>query len=331
MTRPRDAVPIGASLLAAVLFGLAAGNHSLTLLLVPPIALFVLSVEPGILRRWRFVLGLPRSRVRDGRARVPRAADPGGLVPAPLIYARPATWDGFWYIALAEQFRGSLSDPLADLADKLDTLLDLRERPARRADARHPAGVPGRRPGARRATRCSPGVALVITVAVQPGVRQRRHRRATTSARCCGSGPGSALLAAEVAQMAGLLAGGSSRGRPALTARPSVARPSSERLIVAVVAAARPAARSTSMPAARCRSLATIGMPRNGSTRRCPPCRRARSSSAGGARRRRCGTPRRSRACDPTSTSSMTGRCSTGTWAGRPTSSRASSAPDPCT
>ena len=43
--------------LAAVLFGLAAGNHSLTLLLVPPIALFVLSVEPGIWRRWRFVLG----------------------------------------------------------------------------------------------------------------------------------------------------------------------------------------------------------------------------------------------------------------------------------
>ena len=43
--------------LVAVLFGLAAGNHSLTLLLVPPIALFVLSVEPGIWRRWKLVLG----------------------------------------------------------------------------------------------------------------------------------------------------------------------------------------------------------------------------------------------------------------------------------
>ena len=25
---------------------------------------------------------------------------------APLVYARPTTWDGFWSIALAEQFRG---------------------------------------------------------------------------------------------------------------------------------------------------------------------------------------------------------------------------------
>src|SRR5262249_28293462 len=46
----------------------------------------------------------------------------GGLLPAPLIYGRPATWDGFWYIALSEQFRGSLGDPLADLPTKLDDL-----------------------------------------------------------------------------------------------------------------------------------------------------------------------------------------------------------------
>jgi hypothetical protein len=47
----------------------------------------------------------------------------GGLVPAPLIYGRPATWDGFWYIALAEQFRGSLGDPLANLATKFDHIV----------------------------------------------------------------------------------------------------------------------------------------------------------------------------------------------------------------
>ena len=35
---------------AAVVFGLAAGNHSLTLLLGPPIALYVLAVDPGVLR-----------------------------------------------------------------------------------------------------------------------------------------------------------------------------------------------------------------------------------------------------------------------------------------
>ena len=63
--------------LAAVLFGLAAGNHSLTLLLVPPIALYVLSVEPGICAGPRFVLALRSAAAfGDGRARVPRAADP---------------------------------------------------------------------------------------------------------------------------------------------------------------------------------------------------------------------------------------------------------------
>ncbi len=31
---------------------------------------------------------------------------------APIVYGRPDTWDGFWYIALAEQFRGSLVGPV---------------------------------------------------------------------------------------------------------------------------------------------------------------------------------------------------------------------------
>src|SRR5439155_19906232 len=47
--------------LAAVLFGLAAGNHSLTLLLAPPIGLYVFAVEPGIWRRWRFALACLRA------------------------------------------------------------------------------------------------------------------------------------------------------------------------------------------------------------------------------------------------------------------------------
>jgi len=51
----------------------------------------------------------------------------GGLIPAPLIYGRPATWDGFWYVALAEQFRGSLTDPFANLPAKLGELRDLGE------------------------------------------------------------------------------------------------------------------------------------------------------------------------------------------------------------
>jgi 4-amino-4-deoxy-L-arabinose transferase-like glycosyltransferase len=113
--------------LAAVLFGLAAGNHSLTLLLAPPIGLYVLSVEPGIWRRWRFALACFLAAVGTLALVYLELPLRGGLVPAltaPLVYARPATWDGFWYIALAEQFRGSLSDPLANLADKWDTLLN---------------------------------------------------------------------------------------------------------------------------------------------------------------------------------------------------------------
>jgi 4-amino-4-deoxy-L-arabinose transferase-like glycosyltransferase len=113
--------------LAAVLFGLAAGNHSLTLLLAPPIGLYVLSVEPGIWRRWRFALACFLAAVGTLALVYLELPLRGGLVPpltAPLVYAKPATWDGFWYIALAEQFRGSLSDPLANLADKWDTLLN---------------------------------------------------------------------------------------------------------------------------------------------------------------------------------------------------------------
>lgn len=108
--------------LAAVLFGLAAGNHSLMLLLVPPVALYVLSVEPGIWRRWKLVfacLGAAFGTVALVYLELPIR---GGLVPAPLVYGQPATWDGFWYIALAEQFRGSLDNPFADLPKKLGDL-----------------------------------------------------------------------------------------------------------------------------------------------------------------------------------------------------------------
>jgi hypothetical protein len=108
---------------AAILFGLAAGNHSLTLLLIPPIGLYVLAVEPGIWRRPRFVVACAAAVVATVVLVFLELPIRGGLLPAPLIYGRPATWDGFWYIALAEQFRGSLGDPLADLGTKIDHLV----------------------------------------------------------------------------------------------------------------------------------------------------------------------------------------------------------------
>ena len=121
---PADAKHVDRRLiLAAVLFGLAAGNHSLTLLLIPPIGLYVLAVEPGIWRRPRLVVTCLVAVVATIVLIFSELPIRGGLVPASLIYGRPATWDGFWYIALAEQFRGSLGDPFAHLTDKLHALV----------------------------------------------------------------------------------------------------------------------------------------------------------------------------------------------------------------
>ena len=42
---------------------------------------------------------------------------------APLVYGHPDTWDGFWYVVLAEQFRGDLVDPFGDLGRKVADLV----------------------------------------------------------------------------------------------------------------------------------------------------------------------------------------------------------------
>lgn len=109
--------------LAAVIFGLAEGNHSLTLLLAPPISLYVLSVEPGILRRPLFIATCLAAAVGTMVLVFLELPIRGGLIPAPLIYGRPATWDGFWYVVFAQQFQGSVGDVFADLPRKLDDLL----------------------------------------------------------------------------------------------------------------------------------------------------------------------------------------------------------------
>jgi transmembrane protein TMEM260 (protein O-mannosyltransferase) len=100
-------------LIAAVIVGLSIGNHSLTLLLGPPIALFVLAVDPQILKRPRFVAAgiaavtIPTVLVRFEM--VLRA----GWFRAPFVYADPSTWSGFWYVTLGEQFHGWLTDPFS--------------------------------------------------------------------------------------------------------------------------------------------------------------------------------------------------------------------------
>jgi len=105
--------------LAAAIYGLSLGNHALTLLLAPGIAVYALLVAPGILRRWRLIAACLAATALAAilvYAYLPlrSAMDP------PLDYADPETWEAFWYVVLGEQFQGSFSLPAA--ADVVATM-----------------------------------------------------------------------------------------------------------------------------------------------------------------------------------------------------------------
>ena len=110
---------------AAVVVGLSVGNHSLTLFLGPPILLFVLATDPGILRRPRFIgvnalaFLVPTVLVRFEM--ILRA----GWLRAPFVYANPSTWDGFWYVTLGAQFHSWLTDPFGNAGGRLHDLVDI--------------------------------------------------------------------------------------------------------------------------------------------------------------------------------------------------------------
>jgi hypothetical protein len=109
---------------SAVVFGLALGNHSLSLLLAPGIAMFVLAVDPRILGRPRLVAacaGALAVTVVLVFLELPLRAGP---FRAPMVYGRPETWDGFWYIVLADQFRESVAGHLTDLPAKIADVVD---------------------------------------------------------------------------------------------------------------------------------------------------------------------------------------------------------------
>ena len=147
------------------LTGLSVGNHSLTLLLAPPIALYVLAVEPRILRRcearrWRAPSRSSSRRVLvylelplrgGGDRRSPGAArlrHPG--------HAGTASGTS----SLGEQFRGGLNDPFGDL-------------PRQAGRPRRP-----RRPPARPARARSSVVGFVATAIRRPRVRPAHRQRA---------------------------------------------------------------------------------------------------------------------------------------------------------
>ncbi len=104
---------------AAAAFGLSAGNHSLTLLLLPSIGLYVFVADRDTFRRRGLVgrcLLAALGTLGLVYLELPLRAGP---FRAPLVYGQPDSWAGFWYIALAEQFRGSIVDPFGDLGRKV--------------------------------------------------------------------------------------------------------------------------------------------------------------------------------------------------------------------
>jgi 4-amino-4-deoxy-L-arabinose transferase-like glycosyltransferase len=103
----------GALLAASLVFGISLGNHGLSVLLAPGIALYLLAVEPGILRRGRLVLAcgaLIFAAVVVLYAYIPIRAS----MNPPLNYAHPSTLDGFLYLVTASQFHGLLQNPFQD-------------------------------------------------------------------------------------------------------------------------------------------------------------------------------------------------------------------------
>ena len=98
-------------LVAAAVYGLSLGNHALTLLLAPGIAVFVLMVAPRIIRaQWRLVLACAAVLALAAAAAYLYLPLRSAMDPA-LDYADPETWERFWYVVLGEQFQGSYALP----------------------------------------------------------------------------------------------------------------------------------------------------------------------------------------------------------------------------
>jgi len=107
---------------AAGTVGISLANHGLTLLLAPGIAIFVLAVEPGILRRWRLIVACAAGLAFTTLALYAYLPIRSAMNPV-LDYANPQTWEGFRYLVFAEQFRGTFR-ALPDLFAALRTIGD---------------------------------------------------------------------------------------------------------------------------------------------------------------------------------------------------------------
>src|SRR5438552_4000858 len=107
-------------LAAALVFGIALGNHPLVGLMAFGIAGWLFIVDPGLWRRWRLILGCAGFLLL-GLATylyIPIRA----LTPPepPLFYARPDTLDRIRYLIFAEQFHSlfDFSNVIGSIGDK---------------------------------------------------------------------------------------------------------------------------------------------------------------------------------------------------------------------
>ena len=300
--------------LAAVVFGLAVGNHSLTLLLVPPIALYVLAVEPGILRRPRFIVGCLGAAAVTIALVFLELPIRGGLLPAPLVYGRARDLGRLLVHRARRAVPGLAERRVRRPADKVSA--DLRARqggPVVRAarSSRSRIAVHRLRRSRAAVTRSSPARRWSSRCSSTRPTRTPRSS-ATTSGRCCGSGRGwrSSPRSWRDRGPVSSRACSRRRARRAPESRRPIGAPKWSQPLsspsccccppspTSKTRRQRPTARATSRPQAWLEEAL-------------PALDRTRSSSRGGAPRRRCGTPRRSRGSGRTSSSSTTGRCST--------------------
>lgn len=114
-----------AIVLAAAIYGVAAANHGLALILAPSIILFVLAVEPRVLLRPKLIVVAAGTAVLVAALLYLELPLRAGIFRAPLVYAHPNTWQGFWDIVLARQFHGDVQGLFSNLGTKLDALLKL--------------------------------------------------------------------------------------------------------------------------------------------------------------------------------------------------------------
>jgi hypothetical protein len=97
---------------AALVYGVSLGNHALTVLLAPSIALLLLLFAPDLRHRPRFVLGCFLAAVLPALALYAYLPLRSAMDP-PLDYANPETLDGLLYVVLGAQFSDNLHAPPA--------------------------------------------------------------------------------------------------------------------------------------------------------------------------------------------------------------------------